>query len=439
MLLLFGYPGYPEDIMLGRMEESRKHLDALGVSYTAAKPVINLSGMFEAREEMRRATFDRIICVVATWIEVTHVCDLAYPYKDMPILLWCHENLRAEGAPGYVSLGSVAAAGVLRQTFEEFGFRFKFVVGNPSDKKIERDITAFSGACDAMASLREARIGLVGYASMGMYTAMADHIKIKSFFGAEIAHVDQYSVLRGLDEIDSGAVEEVVRRIRADWEIGGNVRPGQLETTAKIYLRLKDLMKERALYSLAIKCQYEMSLEYNFSPCMALSLLGSECPVCCEGDVHEIISQMVLEKASRGKVTAYGDILHFNEDGVVCAACGFAPRCFLRGPKPAIDCHTAIISGIMTTSPFREQQVTMARLARAGAGFKMHLIKGKCEPLENFHEIGCPQYAGMTVRFENKSVEDFKNEIMSQHYAIVEGDYLPELTEYCKLAGITAV
>ena len=69
----------------------------------------------------------------------------------------------------------------------------------------------------------------------------------------------------------------------------------------------------------------------------------------------------------------------------------------------------------------------------------MHIIGGHTEELKDFHEIGCPQYAGSVIRFDQKDIQSFKQEIMSQHYAIVAGNCQQELKDFCMLTGITVV
>jgi L-fucose isomerase-like protein len=181
-----------------------------------------------------------------------------------------------------------------------------------------------------------------------------------------------------------------------------------------------------------------MSIEYGFTPCVSLSLLGEAIPVSCEGDVYLLLSQMILSGIS-GRAATYGDILEFVDDGVVMAACGYAPKCFLQPARPCIKKHTALYSGLLITSPFKEERVTVIRLANKGDGFKMHILTGRTEELKNFHETGCPQYAGAIIRFDNKDMGQFAQEVMSQHYAMVFGNYSAEAREFCRLMKIEII
>ena len=212
-----------------------------------------------------------------------------------------------------------------------------------------------------------------------------------------------------------------------------------IEKTIAFYLALKDLVQEHKLDGITVKCQYELSIEYGFTPCVALSILGAEMPVSCEGDVYMLLTQMVLNYIS-GDTTTYGDILAFQGDSILCAACGFAPRCFLNADRPCIKRHTALYSGLLVTTGITgDKPVTISRIANCGEGLKMHVIKGITEALNNFHEIDCPPYPGARIHLLTKSGSAFANEIMSQHYVMVFNDYVDSIELFCELKGIKVI
>ena len=440
LFLPFGYPGYPAADVKRHIEVSRELLRSLGLKLVSADDIITLDDCSQAIGKACSGKWDCVIVLLATWVEAPNILRVisSAGLEHVPMLLWAHDNVPgAQGKPT-ISFGSIASAGVLRETFEEMGFRFRFVVGNPGDAKLSLEISSFCRAASAKASLSNARLGMVGFVSMGMYTGISDNIKVKKLLGAEIVHVDQYSLISHIDSIDSEAVKVVSDEIHREWRLSPSVEPGHIEKTARIYLRMMQIVKEQQLDAVSIKCQYEMSMDYGFTPCVALSLLGGRMPTSCEGDMYLLLSQMILAGIT-GNVTTYGDVLAFKEKSIVCAACGFAPKCYLEGERPVIDKHTALYSGLLITSTFKPQEVTLMRLANDGTGFKMHIVCGSADGMKNFHEIGCPAYAGAEISLENKSVPEFAQEIMSQHYAIVPGNCTRELADFCMLCGIRTI
>jgi L-fucose isomerase-like protein len=438
LLIPLGYPGYPLEDVKNRIEESKKFLESLSINYKASENIITVSDCSSAIELANTFHYDYTIALISTWIECPNALSILEFVKHKPVLLWSLANIGGKQDDEVISFGSIPAAAVLRETLEEMHYKFKFVVGNPYDVNLAKEIKQFDKAACTIEKLRKTRLGLAGYVSMGMYTGLGDHIKVKQLTGSEIVHIDQYSILRKLGKSDPQKVSPIKEQLKSKWSLGKNIEDAMLDKTADLYFSIKEIIEEQQLDSLTVKCQYEMSIEFGFTPCVALSILAEELPVSCEGDIYLLLSQMILNNVS-GRVTTYGDVLGFLDNGIICAACGFAPKCFLAPDKPEICKHTALYSGLLITSAFKKEVVTIIRMANENAGFKMHLIKGHLEDPGNFHEIGCPQYAGMAIVFENKNVETFKQEMMSQHYAVVFGDYENEIREFCRLMNIRVV
>lgn len=440
LFIPFGYPGYPGKEVAEHIEDSKKFLESSDIDFVSTNNIIMLEDCEEAVAIASRQNYDYIIVLIATWIEAPNMLNIlsAADLEGKPILLWSHDNVYDPQEKAVISFGAIASAGVMRETFEELEYSFKFVVGNPGNERLAQEIGAFDRAATATAKLRNARLGLFGYASMGMYTGLGDHVKVKKHFGTETVHVSQYSILNGLNDVSKQDMESEKQALKTEWSIEPDIGEPLIDKTSALYIRLEELVKKHKLDSVSVKCQYEMSIDYGFTPCVPLSILGEKMPVSCEGDIYLLLSQMILHYIS-GKTTTYGDMLGFLDDGMICAACGYAPKSFLAAEKPCIKKHTALYSGLLITSPFKSEEVTVIRVANDKDGFKMHLIKGRTEELKDFHEIDCPQYAGAVIRFDNKNVEDFKQEIMSQHYAIVPGDHVEALEDFCSLKGIRVV
>ena len=441
LVLPFGYPGYPQKELAEKIDNSVKYLKEIGIDVAVSPSIITLNDCQAAIDLATSDDYDYCIMLIASWIESPNVLNIvsAAGLDKMPILLWSHDNVYDEKIDEYISFGSVAVAAVLRETFEEFEYCFKFVVGNDFDPALTKQITDFDRAAKCIKKLQKTRIGMVGYASMGMYTGLGDHIKVKKLLGTEVVHLDQYTLVCRAEAMDKARIEEYKPVMKAEWNIAEDVTEADIEKTIAFYLALKDLVKEHKLDGITVKCQYELSIEYGFTPCVALSILGAEMPVSCEGDVYMLLTQMVLNYISRD-TTTYGDILAFQGDSIISAACGFAPRCFLNAARPCIKRHTALYSGLLVTTGIKgDMPATVSRIANYKDGLKMHVLKGKTEELNNFHEIDCPPYPGARIHLLNKSGADFANEIMSQHYVMVFDDYVDAVELFCNLKGIKII
>ncbi|MCD6318359.1 hypothetical protein J7M02_04770, partial [Candidatus Aerophobetes bacterium] len=176
------------------------------------------------------------------------------------------------------------------------GFNFKFVYGMPNSlsQGIKEEIKQFSKAAYTVSVLSKARVGMLGYAAMGMYTGTFDHIDVRKKIGVEVEHLGQYVLVKRVDEISDEQVKELVSMAKRDWEIEPLVTEEDLKKAMKIYIALKDISIKFNWSALTVKCQYELSKYYKTTPCIGLSLLADELPCSCEGDILLIITQLMM-------------------------------------------------------------------------------------------------------------------------------------------------
>ena len=202
LFLPFGYPGYPQKQLAEHIAKSEAWLKDLGVDLVAAPNVIVLADCEKAIEVAKSDVWDAVIVLIASWIEAPNALKVlsAAGLEQTPMVLWSHDNYFDPKEKATISFGCIASAGVMRETFEEFEYKFRFVVGNPGDEALGKKITSFLAAASTLRKLKDARLGMLGYVSMGMYTGLGDHIKVKKVFGTEIVHMDQYSLIAHLDE-----------------------------------------------------------------------------------------------------------------------------------------------------------------------------------------------------------------------------------------------
>ena len=432
VLVPFGYPGYPDSYLTRFTKNSVEVLEELGVNLQCSSIVKTRPDAVEARETLRKNDFDFLIVLLLSWIEAPNVIDVVDEFSNRPILLWSHTMFR-EGDE-WMTLGPMPAAGVIRQTFEELGLNFKFVYGMPEEEKVRREMSLFAGAASVVHRLRYSTIGLLGYASMGMYTACFDHLPLREKLGVEVHHLGQYVVVKKVEEMGDDQVEELVSRAKGEWEIGPGVTDRDLTVSLKMYRVLKDLVEEFGWSALQIKCQYELSKYYKSVPCIPLSMLGNEIPCSCEGDIPLVVTQLMLHYLT-GLIVSYGDIHTIEEEKILLGACGYAPFGLCDG-KPKVGKTEVLYEGVANCGLYKEGRVTLARLGyRRDRSFKMHIITGEAKKPRRFREVGCLPYPSMEVILDGNG-DDVAQNLASQHYAIAYGNFKKELLELCGLLSI---
>jgi len=435
LMIPFGYPGYPDEVMKRFRNESVQHLRNLGMTVKAMPNVIDFDDARKLRAEVAGKDCEFVVVVVLSWLEATNVIEVVRDLAHKPILLWSHTMWKEKGQTW--TLGPIPGAAVLRQAFEELGWRFRFVYGQPGDKSLDEDIRVFSRAAHAWHHLRRSRIGLLGYLSMGMYSAAFDHLGLLRDFGPEVDQVDQYVLIKRLEAITAAKVRPLIAKAKKEWEISDAVRPQDLEVTLRMYMALKQLARERKWSALTVKCQYELSKEFGYTPCVPISMLGNEIPCSCEGDIPLISAQIAMHYLTDA-VVSYGDVHTVEPDGLILGACGFAP--FSMGiSKPKVDRTTTLYEGLANCTIYKEGIVTIARMGyRQDRKLKMHVACGRARKPRKFQEVGCLPYPGMEVELKGMGGQ-FAQGMLSQHYAIVYGDVRAELRELLRLSDIEGV
>lgn len=436
ILVPFGYPDYPKEVMKKFIVESKTMLSNLNIELSSTSQVTQQKEVEKVIRQICQTPHDFIIALLVSWVEAPNLVATLREFFSKPILLWSHTTYEENGTR--ITLGALPAAGVVKETLEQMGANFKFIYGMPDSPRIGEEIELFAHGAKTISSLSKSRVGLFGYFSMGMYTGGFDHLKLRSEIGPEMVHLDQYLIVKEAEKVDQSELRELIKKARSNWDMGEEVKESTLQAIMEEYLALKKLVTENNLDALTVKCQYELSREYGVAPCIPLSLIAEDIPTSCEGDVPLIISQLILYYLT-GKVTTYGDVHDvLSDNSIIIAACGFAPFSLARPTRPIVKEHTALYKGLLNCSPYEEGKVTLCRLANSDQGYKMHIATGRAMDPPPFHEIGCPTYAGMKVVLDG-SVENFMLNLMSQHYAIVYGDVKNELLVLTQLLRIKSV
>ncbi len=433
IVIPFAYPDYPPQDVQRQIEASLQALGAAGLNVISSSPVMRPADVAPALQVLRTAAYDAIIALVVSWVEAPLFVATLRPFFSEPLLLWSH-TIFSENGVG-LTLGALPAAGVLRETLEEMEARFAFVYGMPEEAALMASIRTFVRAAAARRKLAEARIGLLGYASMGMYTGTIDHTQLRRQLGPEIDHLDQYEVVVRYEKIGDQEVEGWLKEAE-HWQWGEGVSPADLRKAFRMALAIEQIAQERDWDALTVKCQYELSRTFGLAPCLPLSILGDRHVVSCEGDLPLVVSQLILHYLT-GEPTSYGDLHNVTPTHILLGACGFAPLGYAAA-APVINKHTALYEGLLNSSPYKPGRVTLLRLGARRGRFKLHVAAGDAELPPPFHEVGCPTYPFVNLALDG-NVADFMQHVPSQHYAIAYGDVREEIAILCRLLDLELI
>lgn len=437
IMIAFGWEDYPKEILLSKINESYDCVRSLDIELVKAGPVLKNEDIQGARSMLKKEEYDFIIILIASWLDDINVIAVLEGYYNVPILLWGHQPFKHNDET--ITLGAMVGASILRETFEEMDINHKFIFGMPSEEGIKSQIRSFALASYAWKKLSFSRMGLFGYAAMGIYTATFDHVSLRKKVGPEIIHFDQYALIEGIKKVPREDFNILKKQIIEKFNLKIKNFEEDADIISRMYLSLLKLIDDNSLDALTIKCHHELSKNFGTTPCMPLSILGDKVISSCEGDVLLLVTQYLLHLIS-GKQTSFGDIQEVREDRISITTCGFAPFSMCNKDKLSISSYAfAGWKGLLNSTPYLEdRKITLARIASKGDNYKLHYLTGTTKVMGPFREAGCPDFPRAEILPDSDGVE-FGKKICSNHYAIVFEDTGSILDDFCLISGIKKI
>jgi len=436
--LIIGHPDYPNDVaqpIAARCVE-RLRAEGVTVAFDDQPAVLPWEAARHAREALKREV-DGVFLFLGTWIEGPTALAAIREFEHLPFAVWAFPMFEQGGRRE--STGSFVSYAVLHGALERMGYRAKWLLGMPEHDETVASAVAFAHAAHAVERLKRARVGLIGYAAMGMYPGTFDHALLRRHIGPEVEQWDTYSLVHGAEYVAQREPERiagVVAELRRLASIAEGVSDADLAKAAGLALALQDLAAERRLDAVNVKCQYELSQQYRMTACLPTSLLADRGVVAsCEGDVLVTVTQLLLA-AVTDQVTSYGDILDLQRKRMLLSSCGFAP--FSLADDPAGRCIRPFthpgFSGLMSSLVLRRGQVTFARLVEGRGDYR--LLYGTGTGVETELRQGC--FPALQVELDGDP-DRLLSTLASQHLALCYGDITESLEDVCRWWGVEAV
>lgn len=457
-LLIFSEGRVREDVYQNRKpaqdRESQKLLAAMQgqLEFVVPAPgeIRDKNDLFTSMKELKAQGVQACLLYVPMFVSAATVA-MAVRLIGMPCAIL------GNAAPDTFSqVGYLAAAGAIDQA----GLRCKRIVGDISDKSVQREMVEYFTAAIASQKLLGNTYGMFGGRSLGIATGTADPAQWLSLFGVDIDQIDQLELVRTAQSIPP---EEVARHkawIRKHYGAvkfeQGRFEEEQLDHMVRSYLAVKRMAKLYNLDFVGIKCQPELSNGYCVQ-CLAVQLLndpydadGPKDPVACscEADADGALTMQIMKLVSNGKPTALQDIYSYNDDTIVLANCGSSASYFSAHSCDMCEnlqnvhliAHGfGVAGGAATQFVFKPGTYTYARLYRNNRQYRMCIFKGEVQPLTREELDNYCWYRPTAVVKVQMSARKYAQVYGSNHVHCVAGDYVNELKEFCALKGIEVV
>ncbi len=424
------YPHHMSDPLV------REFMDKLGpicdvVDYGK---IFEMAQAVEAAGRIRHDAPDLLVMLFGTWLDMSVAMTALNLLEGIPTLIWALPMIGGE------STGSLVAFAVAKGALERTGQMGPYIYGLADEA-----VAAVKDKARGVAlskSLKTTRLGLFGYASMGIYTATFDHLMLKQRLGPEVVHIDTYAVAKRMETLAKDEVDRAFAEITARHPLES---PGLTENATraiKMYLAMKGIAREEHLDGVTHKCMFEVSRSIGCA-CLPLSLLIEEGTPCSdEGDVYALTTMLLMDKLGGGPCY-FSDFINADGPNVWFSTCGFiAPSLTQEGVVLRQQVEEVGTEGVILSGKPKLGQVTIARLEEAPGkqGFRMHIARGKV--VEGFLRKHTKRDGKVYHLFPICRVElpyssrRFIDNVCSNHYILAWQDIYGDLLAMCGELGI---
>ncbi|UCB47331.1 MAG: hypothetical protein JSV25_07965 [Spirochaetota bacterium] len=405
----------------------------------------------DAREQAQKfqsAGIDLFLMMVGTWTNANYAISALKVLNDIPFIIYAYNDLgpgmtcRLQG-PTFGFTGAVE----IKNSIDQMGYKdkYEFIVGPPDNKNTMERIVKIARVAATRKKLQNCTIGLIGYYTMGMYSATFDAISLKEKIGVTIEHIGENILINETEKSDEGKANEIAQSVMSRCTVVDPKRTDEKEfiKNGKMYLAYKRLIDRYRLDAVNTKCDPELGVHYGQCACFAHSLLVDEGVMSsCEGDIHQTLSMMVLHYLS-GKPVMFLDVVGACEENnsLQFMSCGFAPTLIAKNSKdvklyPQIEMKGNGITQSYSLHP--GARVTLYRIdGRYPRGsYSGHIISG----ISSESRPIVKEWPSVEVVLDKeKGWAHFSQNCTADHFALVIGDYREELLFFNQQMGFESI
>lgn len=381
--------------------------------------------------EILRSDVCGTVLFLASWMECPVAMTAVKELGGMPLFLWGFPMWEENGRE--MSTGSYVSHAMFRGVLTRIGVNFGEALGMPDDPGAGEAALSFCRAAYAKKRLSRAKVGLVGYTSMSIYTGTFDHVLMRHMIGPEIIQSDSYSLIRSAESTGESERKAALDTLRSAAEISDNIPPAMLDRAMGLYLAIEKLRRRQGLEALNCKCQYEFSKEYGMTLCVPLSMAASEDFVTsCEGDILCTVSMLILNYLT-GQVIAYGDAINHKDGVLKLSPCGFMPYQLASGRREVRNFMEGVgFTGIQNSFTMKPGRVTLLRLVEDVGGYHFLCTTGEGLASTKLRQ-GCMPALDV---IPDCDTAELARHYAGQHFALCYGDVSQDIEKLAGMLGI---
>lgn len=418
---------------------AERQLRDAGLELARTEPVFAAGQEERAISELKAQNWDFLIVNVINWIDPRASTRLLYEFRDEPIVLYSMGGF-TEGDT-LISPAGGAGSTALRYPMEQWGIKFRYLFNAPDAPMDTDGILKFGRAARTMKRLRKARLGILGFNDMGLYTTGFNVTRLRGQLGPEVESFDMLQLDRKAAALDADAVQAEIARVTADWEYPlGKPSGAAVERSIRLYMATVAICQERGYNAVSYKCVEGMAAHMNAVHSVPSALTATAgYPYVDEDDVGNLLAELMLKWISGEQVTFLEHYEHHPE-WILLGVDGFIPGQMVEGRPQVKPISTVLLEGLVFCSRMKTGRLTLACLSEDAEGYRMHIATGEGKAPPQWVEMGVPLPSWPSVKFyPDGSVRSILDHVQSQHFAACFGDWADELVHLCYLLGIKPV
>lgn len=438
-LLSVGDQQYPQDELDQAIARVREAVAAMPcVAEAVPAKIMNDEDAAIVEGALKDQRFDAIVVNYVSWHITPYVMRTLKHFRDVPVLVW--------GIGGHTDASGklhapAAGAGVtaICPLLKEMGYRWALILEKPDESLRVAQAEMFLRQAAAAKAIHNARIGLVGYADMGLYSCAYDKTLAFNKLGVDIEDYYFSEILEMMDAFSQEETDKAIAAIRQEFVFTNNIPQETLQKVTRLYLAMKGKREQRGLDALSVKCVYGVT-KLGFNPCLAQTLLADkDTCVICECDAYGMLTGIMFSRAT-GQASAFVENYEVLDEGVLVGVCGFIPKDFVEGEQRIRSANLGEFNyGISNVSRMKTGKVTYGRLYQAGGEYRMFLAEGEALPSPKWTESGwaepTPDFPSVLLK-PGMEVKTYLENVPGQHILMVYGEHKEEITLLCRLLGI---
>ena len=386
---------------------------------------------------------DCLVICVAGWVPTHAVIRVTDHFRHVPMVLWGLCGWKENGR--IITTAEQAGTTALRPAFEALDYTFKYVYNIIGKEWPMEKITSYIAACRARKNLRSARVGTMGYRDMLLYGTQYEGNSMRGRIGVEVEPYEMLEMVRAIDTLDPQKVAEGVAFVKGNWVFKKACDDSVIEKGVKYALAITQKIEERGWEAITLIDVDGMKKLEGFPPAMVFMLLEHYCSILTvpENDVMGAVTQLIM-KYITGQTVPYLEYYEFFENSMLIGVPDFVPKSVTDGDVTVLPAAFGLLNAsLLNVSKVKTGYVTCARLVYLKGKYKMHVYTAEAKEPPAWNEYGwddpAPQLPSLEVFPDSCTVEEFAQNVSSQHVIVAYGNHVQALRDFCAMMDIELV